>query len=77
MTLTAMTIDRYYAIVHPIRSLEHRTPKMAVLVSVIIWLGIKLEIYGEIPFGSSNLIIYQRIFIYIMILLKLQLILKS
>ena len=39
LTLTAMTIDRYYAIVHPIRSMEGRTPRRAVMVSVGIWLG--------------------------------------
>ena len=39
LTLTAMTIDRYYAIVHPIRSIERRTPRRAVLVSGGIWLG--------------------------------------
>ena len=46
MTLTAMTINRYYAIVHPITSLEHRTPKMALLVSVIIWLGIHETVHS-------------------------------
>ena len=39
MTLTAMTIDRYYAIVHPVSSHRRRTPKEALIVSAVIWLG--------------------------------------
>ncbi|KAJ8025038.1 G-protein coupled receptor 54 [Holothuria leucospilota] len=38
-TLTAMTIDRYRAIVHPFRSLQSRTAKSAVIVSLGIWIG--------------------------------------
>ncbi|GFO11666.1 orphan G-protein coupled receptor 54 [Plakobranchus ocellatus] len=38
LTLTAMTIDRYFAIVHPIRSLRRRTPKVAAIICMAIWL---------------------------------------
>ena len=34
-----MTIDRYFVIVHPIRSMEFRTPRLALFVSVAIWAG--------------------------------------
>ncbi|CAG5128891.1 unnamed protein product, partial [Candidula unifasciata] len=39
LTLTAMTIDRYYAIVHPIRSLSRRTPKSTLVICIAIWLA--------------------------------------
>ncbi|RUS91764.1 hypothetical protein EGW08_000472, partial [Elysia chlorotica] len=38
LTLTAMTIDRYFAIVHPIRSLRRRTPRVAAIICLAIWL---------------------------------------
>nr|AKQ63059.1 orphan G-protein coupled receptor 54 [Platynereis dumerilii] len=38
LTLTAMTVDRYFAIVHPIRSLNKRTPRMATIISISIWI---------------------------------------
>ncbi|CAL1530081.1 unnamed protein product, partial [Lymnaea stagnalis] len=37
LTLTAMTIDRYFAIVHPIKSLQSRTPKAAAIICIAIW----------------------------------------
>ncbi|KAH9524744.1 KiSS-1 receptor, partial [Bulinus truncatus] len=37
LTLTAMTIDRYFAIVHPIKSMQSRTPKVAAIICIIIW----------------------------------------
>ncbi|XP_022096775.1 G-protein coupled receptor 54-like [Acanthaster planci] len=36
-TLTAMSIDRYYAITDPLKSLKTRTPRIAIVVSVAIW----------------------------------------
>ncbi|XP_046555665.1 G-protein coupled receptor 54-like [Haliotis rubra] len=39
LTLTAMTVDRYFAIVHPIRSLRSRTPKVPIFINIGIWLA--------------------------------------
>ncbi|XP_070566048.1 G-protein coupled receptor 54-like [Ptychodera flava] len=37
-TLTAMTVDRYFAIVHPMASISRRSPKVVLVVSIAIWL---------------------------------------
>ena len=37
ITLTAMSVDRYQAIVYPLKSLRNRTPQIALVVSVGIW----------------------------------------
>ena len=42
MTLTAMSVDRYQAIVHPLRSLKTRTTKLAIIVCMAIWTSKKL-----------------------------------
>lgn len=39
MTLTAMSVDRWYVTVFPLRSLRQRTPRVAVAVSLGIWSG--------------------------------------
>lgn len=39
ITLTAMSGDRCYATVYPLKSLSHRTPRVAMIVSVCIWIG--------------------------------------
>ncbi|XP_051897788.1 G-protein coupled receptor 54-like [Pristis pectinata] len=39
MTLMAMSVDRCYATVYPLQSLRHRTPRLAMVVSVAIWIG--------------------------------------
>ncbi|KAM6948297.1 KISS1 receptor a [Aplochiton taeniatus] len=39
ITLTAMSGDRCYVTVYPLKSLRHRTPRVAVIVSVCIWIG--------------------------------------
>nr|XP_032822082.1 G-protein coupled receptor 54-like isoform X2 [Petromyzon marinus] len=39
MTLTAMSVDRCYVTVYPIRSLQHRTPCLAACISIGIWIG--------------------------------------
>uniref|UniRef100_A0A6I8N5Z4 KISS1 receptor n=1 Tax=Ornithorhynchus anatinus TaxID=9258 RepID=A0A6I8N5Z4_ORNAN len=38
-TLTAMSVDRWYVTVFPLRSLRQRTPRVAVAVSLGIWIG--------------------------------------
>ena len=37
LTLTAMSVDRYQAIVHPLKSLRTRTTKTAAIISLSIW----------------------------------------
>ncbi|XP_072028786.1 G-protein coupled receptor 54-like [Amphiura filiformis] len=37
LTLTAMSVDRYQAIVHPLKSLRTRTTKLAAIISASIW----------------------------------------
>ncbi|XP_061586072.1 KISS1 receptor b [Cololabis saira] len=39
ITLSAMSVDRCYVTVYPLQSLRHRTPRMALAVSVSIWIG--------------------------------------
>ncbi|XP_070566036.1 G-protein coupled receptor 54-like [Ptychodera flava] len=38
LTLTVISVDRYHAIVHPIKSIKYRTPRAAIVVNVSIWL---------------------------------------
>ncbi|ELK19290.1 KiSS-1 receptor [Pteropus alecto] len=38
-TLTAMSVDRWYVTVFPLRALRRRTPRRALAVSLGIWLG--------------------------------------
>nr|XP_033771427.1 G-protein coupled receptor 54-like [Geotrypetes seraphini] len=39
ITLTAMSADRCYATMYPLKSLRHRTPRAAMIVSICIWIG--------------------------------------
>ncbi|XP_062868425.1 G-protein coupled receptor 54-like [Trichomycterus rosablanca] len=39
MTLTVMSVDRWYITVYPLRSLKHRTPRVATMVNLGIWMG--------------------------------------
>ncbi|KAM6168039.1 kiSS-1 receptor [Erethizon dorsatum] len=38
-TLTAMSVDRWYVTVFPLRALHRRTPRLALAVSLGIWMG--------------------------------------
>ncbi|XP_077988645.1 G-protein coupled receptor 54-like [Glandiceps talaboti] len=67
-TLTAMTVDRYYVISQPMRSRHERTPKLAIIVCVFIWIGsfalhIPLAMYfGEVYFecqGETKVICFE------------------
>ncbi|XP_069783312.1 G-protein coupled receptor 54-like [Narcine bancroftii] len=56
ITLMAMSVDRCYATVSPLRSLRHRTPRLAMVVSVAIWIGsfilsIPMAMYHRIAQG--------------------------
>uniref|UniRef100_A0AAY4A0S8 G-protein coupled receptors family 1 profile domain-containing protein n=1 Tax=Denticeps clupeoides TaxID=299321 RepID=A0AAY4A0S8_9TELE len=53
ITLTAMSGDRCYATVYPLKSLRHRTPRTAMIVSVCIWIGSFIL--------STPIFMYQRI----------------
>ncbi|XP_028987623.1 KISS1 receptor a isoform X2 [Betta splendens] len=53
ITLTAMSGDRCYVTVYPLKSLRHRTPRVAMLVSVCIWIGSFIL--------STPILMYQRI----------------
>lgn len=41
ITLTAMSVDRCYVTVYPLQSLRHRTPRLAMAISLGIWIGNK------------------------------------
>ncbi|KAM4551550.1 KISS1 receptor a [Odontesthes bonariensis] len=53
ITLTAMSGDRCYVTVYPLKSLRHRTPKVAMIVSICIWIGSFIL--------STPILMYQRI----------------
>ncbi|KAM4706979.1 G-protein coupled receptor 54-like [Discoglossus pictus] len=53
ITLSAMSVDRCYVTVYPLQSLRHRTPRMAMAVSLGIWIG---SFVLSIPFA-----IYQKL----------------
>ncbi|XP_043909735.1 kiSS-1 receptor [Protopterus annectens] len=56
ITLTAMSVDRWYVTVYPLRSLRQRTPRVAAAVSLGIWIGsflvsIPVPMYHKIMTG--------------------------
>ncbi|XP_056373874.1 kiSS-1 receptor isoform X1 [Hyla sarda] len=56
VTLTAMSVDRWYVTVFPLRSLRQRTPRVAAAVSLGIWIGsfivsIPVTIYNKLIEG--------------------------
>ncbi|XP_029998434.1 KISS1 receptor b [Sphaeramia orbicularis] len=56
ITLSAMSVDRCYVTVYPLQSLRHRTPRMALTVSVSIWIGslllsIPVAVYQRLEAG--------------------------
>ncbi|CAM9202131.1 unnamed protein product [Lampetra planeri] len=53
ITLTAMSGDRCYVTVYPLKSLRHRTPRVAMIVSICIWIGSFIL--------STPILMYQRI----------------
>lgn len=52
ITLTAMSGDRCYVTVYPLKSLRHRTSRVAMIVSVCIWIGMSYNIIIEISVTS-------------------------
>ncbi|KAM4615790.1 KISS1 receptor b [Polymixia lowei] len=53
ITLSAMSVDRCYVTVYPLHSLRYRTPRVALAVSVSIWIG---SLLLSVPVG-----LYQRL----------------
>ncbi|GCB61281.1 G-protein coupled receptor 54-like [Scyliorhinus torazame] len=56
ITLTAMSVDRCYATVYPLRSLRRRTPRLAMTVSIAIWIGsfmlsVPMAMYHRLEWG--------------------------
>lgn len=52
-TLTSMSVDRYTAVCHPVRSLTVRTPFRAKLINVAVWVlasavGLPVMIMGQV-----------------------------
>lgn len=52
-TLTVMSVNRYIAVCHPVRSLAVRTPQRAKLVNVAVWIlasaiGVPVMIMGQV-----------------------------
>ncbi|XP_055045235.1 delta-type opioid receptor [Misgurnus anguillicaudatus] len=52
-TLTSMSVDRYIAVCHPVRSLTVRTPFRAKLINVAVWVlasavGVPVMIMGQV-----------------------------
>lgn len=54
ITLTAMSGDRCYVTVYPLKSLRHRTPRVAMIVSICIWIGTSYSIIIKISAKSFS-----------------------
>ncbi|XP_030049542.1 G-protein coupled receptor 54 isoform X1 [Microcaecilia unicolor] len=57
ITLTAMSVDRCYTTVYPLRSLQHRTSRVAMTISLCIWIGsfalsIPVAVYQKLDIGE-------------------------
>lgn len=71
ITLTAMSVDRWYVTVYPLRSLRHRTPRVALGISLAIWIGkprtkyLMLKMFGLYFFSpevTDSIVKYYEIF---------------
>uniref|UniRef100_A0AAR2IXK7 G-protein coupled receptors family 1 profile domain-containing protein n=1 Tax=Pygocentrus nattereri TaxID=42514 RepID=A0AAR2IXK7_PYGNA len=54
VTLTVMSVDRWYVTVYPLRSLQCRTPRVATMVSLGIWIG-SLLVSVPVPLYTRTL----------------------
>ena len=52
--LTVMSIDRYLAVVHPIRSTKWRKPRVAKLINLTVWVVSLLVILPTMIFSGLN-----------------------
>ncbi|XP_002735583.1 galanin receptor 2a-like [Saccoglossus kowalevskii] len=57
ITLTVMSVDRYYAVVHPMRSRIHRTLQRTLLTLVVIWIVCLIGSSHAIKVGDSVMIL--------------------
>ncbi|XP_069111437.1 G-protein coupled receptor 54-like [Argopecten irradians] len=48
LTLTAMTVDRYHAIVHPVSSMNWRSRRASTIVSIVVW---AISLLISVPFA--------------------------
>ncbi|XP_051518074.1 delta-type opioid receptor-like [Myxocyprinus asiaticus] len=58
-TLTIMSVDRYIAVCHPVRSLSVRTPLRAKLFNVVVWVlasavGLPVMIMGQVEEDANG-----------------------
>ncbi|XP_029295085.1 KISS1 receptor b isoform X6 [Cottoperca gobio] len=54
ITLSAMSVDRCYVTVYPLQSLRHRTPRLALAVSVSIWIAVYQRLEAGYWFGPQT-----------------------
>ncbi|KAK3547276.1 hypothetical protein QTP86_017785 [Hemibagrus guttatus] len=59
-TLTIMSVNRYIAVCHPVRSLAVRTPQSAKLVNVAVWvlasaIGVPVMLMGQLEAESNGI----------------------
>ncbi|XP_060085841.1 G-protein coupled receptor 54-like [Ylistrum balloti] len=55
LTLTAMTVDRYHAIVHPVSSMNWRSRRASTIVSIVVWaISLLISIPFAIYHGAVN-----------------------
>ncbi|KAF5906717.1 delta-type opioid receptor-like, partial [Clarias magur] len=57
-TLTVMSVNRYIAVCHPVRSMAVRTPQRAKLVNVAVWvlasaIGVPVMIMGQVEVEAN------------------------
>lgn len=58
ITLTAMSGDRCYVTVYPLKSLRHRTPRVAMIVSICIWISESSSIKGSYRFPQLTIFFF-------------------
>ncbi|KAJ8380909.1 hypothetical protein SKAU_G00016870 [Synaphobranchus kaupii] len=77
ITLSAMSVDRCYVTVYPLQSLRHRTPRMAMAVSIAIWIGslglsVPVAVYQRLESGHQRaFILYTFLAVYLLPLLTI------
>jgi len=57
--MTAMAVDRYLAVVHPLRSRRYRTPRHAMVACLATWLScavimLPIWLYADVDAATGN-----------------------